>query len=75
MANPSGKNQYSGGGKGGKLITVASHKGKVMRNTRDSAAQNIRSLRTVLGMVSGSQRSGVQAQINNYRTAIRANRK
>ena len=77
MSNPTGKNQYSGGGKGAHRITVMSARtGRPMTSTRDAAAQNIRTLRSAKGMVSKKAfvTSGIKAQLGNYRAAIKRSR-
>lgn len=73
MANPQGINQYSGGGKGARRITVMSARtGRPMTSTRDAAAAQLRTLRTMKGMVSGKrQKQAVSSQIGNYRAAAK----
>lgn len=73
MSNPKGINQYSGGGKGARQITVMSARtGRPMTSTRDAAAAQLHTLRSMKGLVSGKQKqSAINAQLGNYRAAAK----
>lgn len=78
MANPTGKNQYSGGGKGGKLIPVKMHStgGSTARMVqRDTVAKKIHSFRSAIKKSSDAPyKIQMKAFLSNYRNAGRTAR-
>ena len=68
--NPTGINQYSGGGKGGKLISYKSLKqGKHVVSTRDQLASGIKKARSIIKSKGVANAPKTAAQLKAFRTA------